>query len=133
MPVETKYNSKNDNLIEACKDYKLHLTVFLCIVIAEYIGVITLDISGISIVLMPLLYSLVLTVAFYVLKPFTWISEEQSDRSTAIMMLLIGPLLAKLAIASGHNLQCRSCNITTGSWEPGNNILCYAGSITIRF
>ena len=64
MPVETKYNSKNDNLIEACKDYKLHLTVFLCIVIAEYIGVITLDISGISIVLMPLLYSLVLTVAF---------------------------------------------------------------------
>ena len=104
MPVETKYNSKNDNLIEACKDYKLHLTVFLCIVIAEYIGVITLDISGISIVLMPLLYSLVLAVAFYVLKPFTWISEEQSDRSTAIMMLLIGPLLAKLAIASGQNI-----------------------------
>jgi hypothetical protein len=39
-----------------------------------------------------------------VFKPFTWISKKQSERSTAIMMLLIGPLLAKLAIASGQNI-----------------------------
>ncbi len=104
MPVETKYNSGMDDLSEACKDYKLHLTVFFCIVVAEYIGVITLDFAGISIVLMPLLYSLVLAIAFYVAKPVTWISKEQSDKSTAVMMLLIGPLLAKLAIASGQNI-----------------------------
>jgi hypothetical protein len=53
---------------------------------------------------MPLLYSLVLAIAFYVAKPVSWISEEQSEKSTAIMMLLIGPLLAKLAIASGQNI-----------------------------
>jgi hypothetical protein len=104
MPIKNKYNSDMEDLSEACKDYKLHLTVFLCIVIAEYIGVISLNIAGISIVLMPLLYSLVLAVAFYVFKPFTWISKKQSERSTAIMMLLIGPLLAKLAIASGQNI-----------------------------
>lgn len=105
MPVETKYNSDNENLKEACKDYKLHLTIFVCIIIAEYIGVFTLNFWGVSIVLMPLLYSLILAVACYLFKPFKWISEEQSDKSSAIMMLLIGPLLAKLAIASGQNLE----------------------------
>jgi hypothetical protein len=104
MPVKNKYNSEMDDLGAACKDYKLHLTVLLCIVIAEYIGVITLDLAGISIVLMPLLYSLVLAIAFYIVKPVSWISEEQSEKSTAVMMLLIGPLLAKLAIASGQNI-----------------------------
>ena len=104
MSIETKYNSDMDDLDDAYKDYKLHLTIFLCIVLAEYIGVIALDIAGINIVLMPLLYSLVLAIAFYGFKPFNWISEEQSDESSAIMMLLIGPLLVKLAIASGQNL-----------------------------
>ena len=83
MPVKTKYNSEMDDLNGACKDYKLHLTVLLCIVIAEYIGVISLDLAWISIVLMPLLYSLVLAIAFYIAKPITWISEDQSEKSTA--------------------------------------------------
>ncbi|MBQ6219350.1 MAG: DUF3100 domain-containing protein [Methanosphaera sp.] len=105
MSVENKYNSDMEDLGDACKDYKLHLTVLFSIIIAEYIGVITLDIAGVNIVLMPLLYSLVLAIAFYIAKPFTWISEKQSEESSAIMMLLVGPLLVKLAIASGQNLQ----------------------------
>lgn len=104
MPIQNKYNSEMDDLDEAYKDYKLHLTILLCIIISEYIGVIALDIAGINIVLMPLLYALVLAIAFYVFKPFKWISENQSDESSAIMMLLVGPLLVKLAIASGQNL-----------------------------
>lgn len=104
MPIENKYNSDMEDLGEACKDYKLHLTILFCIIISEYIGVIALDIAGINIVLMPLLYALVLAIAFYVVKPFKWIQDEQSDESSAIMMLLVGPLLVKLAIASGQNL-----------------------------
>lgn len=104
MPIKNKYNSDMKDLGEACKDYKLHITVFFAIVIAEYIGVVSLDLAGITIVFMPLLYSLVLAVAFYLAKPLTWISKKQSNESTAIMMLLIGPLLAKLAIASGQNI-----------------------------
>lgn len=104
MPLETKYNSDMGDLGEACKDYKLHLTILLCIVISEYIGIIAVDIAGVNIVLMPLLYSLILAIAFYVFKPFKWIEETQSDESSAIMMLLVGPLLVKLAIASGQNL-----------------------------
>ena len=104
MPIKNKYNSDMKDLSEACKDYKLHITVFFAIVIAEYIGVISLELGGVTIVLMPLLYSLVLGVAFYVAKPINWISKKQSSESTAIMMLLIGPLLAKLAISSGQNI-----------------------------
>ncbi len=104
MPIKNKYNSDMEDLGEACKDYKLHLTILFCIIISEYIGVIALDIMGVNIVLMPLLYALVLAIAFYVVKPFKWIEEQQSDESSAIMMLLVGPLLVKLAIASGQNL-----------------------------
>lgn len=104
MPIKNKYNSEMEDISDACKDYKLHFTILICIIIAEYIGVITLNIAGISIVLMPLLYSLILATAFYLAKPAKWISIDQSNKSTAIMMLLIGPLLAKLAIASGQNI-----------------------------
>jgi hypothetical protein len=104
MDIKNKYTSDTEDLMKSVKDYKLHLTVLVAIVISEYIGVITLDLMGISIVLMPLLYSLILAVAFYLAKPVTWIQEKQSERSSAIMMLLIGPLLAKLAIASAQNI-----------------------------
>ena len=104
MPIKNKYNSGMEDLSEAFKDYKLHLTILICIIISEYIGVIALDIAGVNIVLMPLLYSLVLAIAFYIVKPFKWIEETQSEESSAIMMLLVGPLLVKLAIASGQNL-----------------------------
>jgi hypothetical protein len=104
MPIKNKYNSDMEDLTEACKDYKLHLTILFAIIISEYIGVIALDIMGVNIVLMPLLYSLVLAIAFYIVKPFKWISKKQSDESSTIMMLLVGPLLVKLAVASGQNL-----------------------------
>ena len=98
MPIKNKYNSGMEDLTEACKDYKLHLTIFLCVIISEYIGVIALEIAGVNIVLMPLLYALVLAIAFYITKPFEWIEKTQSEESSAIMMLLVGPLLVKLAI-----------------------------------
>ena len=104
MDIKNKYTSDTEDLIKSVKDYKLHITVLIAVVISEYIGVITLDLMGISIVLMPILYSLILAVVFYLVKPITWIKTKQSERSSAIMMLLIGPLLAKLAISSGQNI-----------------------------
>ncbi|MDO5825795.1 MAG: DUF3100 domain-containing protein [Methanosphaera sp.] len=104
MDIKNKYTPDTEDLIKSVKDYKLHFTILFAVIISEYIGIITLDFMGISIVLMPLLYSLILAVAFYLAKPVYWIKEKQSERSSAIMMLLIGPLLAKLAIASGQNI-----------------------------
>lgn len=104
MDITNKYDTDIEDLTKSIKDYKLHLTVLVAVVISEYIGVLTLDVMGISIVIMPLLYALILAVALYLAKPITWIGKKQSQRSTEIMMLLIGPLLAKLAIASGQNI-----------------------------
>lgn len=105
MNIEEENLDNAQELTQARKDYKLHLTVLVCIVIAEYIGMFTLDLHGVTIVIMPLLYSLVLAIAFYLAKPITWIKKEQSTKASTIMMLLIGPLLAKLAIASGQNIE----------------------------
>ncbi len=105
MVMEQKDSDNYEELKSARKDYKLHMTILVSIIIAEYIGMYTLNLSGIRIVLMPLLYSLVLAVACYLAKPITWIKEEQSSKASTIMMLLIGPLLAKLAIASGQNIE----------------------------
>lgn len=105
MVMEQKDSDNYEELKAARKDYKLHLTILVSIIIAEYIGMYTLNLGGIRIVLMPLLYSLVLAVACYLAKPITWIKNEQSSKASTIMMLLIGPLLAKLAIASGQNIE----------------------------
>lgn len=105
MVMEQKDSDNYEELKSARKDYKLHMTILVSIIIAEYIGMYTLNLGGIRIVLMPLLYSLVLAVACYLAKPITWIKEEQSSKASTIMMLLIGPLLAKLAIASGQNIE----------------------------
>lgn len=105
MVMEQKDSDNYEELKSARKDYKLHMTILVSIIIAEYIGMYTLDLGGIRIVLMPLLYSLVLAVACYLAKPITWIKNEQSSKASTIMMLLIGPLLAKLAIASGQNIE----------------------------
>ena len=105
MVMEQKDSGNYEELKAARKDYKLHLTILVSIIIAEYIGMYTLNLGGIRIVLMPLLYSLVLAVACYLAKPITWIKNEQSSKASTIMMLLIGPLLAKLAIASGQNIE----------------------------
>ena len=103
--VNEKNSDNYQELTEARKDYKLHLTILVCIVIAEYIGMLTVNLYGITRVFMPLFYSLVLAIALYLAKPVKWITDKQSNKASTIMMLLIGPLLAKLAIASGQNIQ----------------------------
>ncbi|MCD7781242.1 MAG: DUF3100 domain-containing protein [Methanosphaera sp.] len=105
MDSESEIKNEEKKLTKARKQYKLHITILICIIIAEYIGMITIDLAGITIVLMPLLYSLILAVALYLAKPAKWISDEQSDHASTIMMLLIGPLMAKLAISSGQNIE----------------------------
>lgn len=43
-------------------DYKLHITVMICVIIAELIGTSTITIGSIHVVLLPLLYSISLAV-----------------------------------------------------------------------
>ena len=87
------------------KDYGLHVTVLLLVIIAELIGPIYIPLSdSVTVSVMPLLYTMVLGLAFYLLKPIKWIQRKQARVAEGAMMLFIGVLIAKLAVSSGQSM-----------------------------
>ena len=87
------------------KDYGLHVTVLLLVIIAELIGPIYIPLSdSVTVSIMPLLYTMVLGLVFYLLKPIKWIQRKQARVAEGAMMLFIGILIAKLAISSGQSM-----------------------------
>ena len=102
------YRNKTDKRIlkkNPWKDYRLHITVLLLVVIAELIGPIEIPLSkGVEVSIMPLLYSMVLGLIFYLAKPIKWIQRKQARVAEGAMMLFIGILIAKLAVSSGQSI-----------------------------
>ena len=69
------------------------------------IGVREFDITDtISLLLLPLIYSLLMGLGIYLAKPIKSIGPEQSKVAGGIVVLIIGVLLAKLAISSGQSI-----------------------------
>ena len=106
--IQHIYREKTDKRIlkkNPWKDYGLHLTVLLLVIIAELIGPIKIPIiQGVEVSIMPLLYTMVLGLVFYLAKPITWIQRKQSRVAEGAMMLFIGVLIAKLAVSSGQSI-----------------------------
>ena len=87
------------------KDYRLHATVLVLVIIAELIGPIKIPLAkGVEVSIMPLLYAMVLGLVFYLAKPITWIQRKQARVAEGAMMLFIGILIAKLAVSSGQSM-----------------------------
>ena len=69
------------------------------------IGVIEIKITDtISFLLLPLIYALVMGLALYLIKSVKFIGRDQAKVAEGIMVLLIGVLIAKLAISSGQSI-----------------------------
>ena len=111
--IETKeiqhiYREKTDKRIlkkNPWKDYGLHLTVLVLVIIAMSIGPIEIQLAkGVEVSIMPLLYTMVLGLVFYLAKPIKWIQRKQSRIAEGAMMLFIGVLIAKLAVSSGQSI-----------------------------
>ncbi|WP_407416416.1 DUF3100 domain-containing protein [Methanobrevibacter sp.] len=106
--VEHPYREKTDRRIlkkNPWRDYRLHGTVFILVIIAELIGTIKIPIAkDVEVVIMPLIYTIILGLAFYLIKPITWIKRRQARIAEGAMMLFIGVLIAKLAISSGQSI-----------------------------
>ena len=111
--IETKeiqhiYREKTDKRIlkkNPWKDHGLHLTVLVLVIIAMSIGPIEIRLAkGIEVSVMPLLYTMVLGLLFYLAKPIKWIQRKQSRIAEGAMMLFIGVLIAKLAVSSGQSI-----------------------------
>ena len=63
-----KKKESHDRKIRPWMEYKLHIVVFVLVIIAEFIGVKKLNITGtVSIVLMPLLYAMIMGLALFFL------------------------------------------------------------------
>ena len=106
--VQHIYRDKTDRRIlkkNPWKDYGLHITVLVLVIVAEFIGSIKIPLAkGVEILVMPLLYTMVLGLIFYLAKPITWIQRKQSRVDEGAMMLFIGVLIAKLAVSSGQSI-----------------------------
>ncbi|WP_458455304.1 DUF3100 domain-containing protein [Methanobrevibacter sp.] len=106
--IQHIYRGKTDKRIlkkNPWKDYGLHITVLVLVIIAEIIGPIEIQLTkGVEVSIMPLLYTMVLGLVFYLAKPVKWIQRKQSRIAEGAMMLFIGVLIAKLAVSSGQSI-----------------------------
>ena len=106
--VEHLYREKTDKRIlkkNPWRDYRLHVTVLILVVIAELIGTINIPVTkDVAITIMPLIYTIILGLVFYLAKPIKWIQRKQARIAEGAMMLFIGVLIAKLAVSSGQSI-----------------------------
>lgn len=92
------------------KEYRLHIAVLVIVLLAELVirkQTITFsnDLYGsLSISLQPFVFALLLGLIAYLAKPISWVGEHESHAASGTMLIFIGPLLAKLAIASGYSI-----------------------------
>ncbi len=102
------YREKTDRAVKKRPpwvEYKLHIIVFVLVIISMFVGVIEIKITdNIQIVLLPLLYALVMGLALYLAKPIKFVGSKQSKVAEGVMVLFIGVLIAKLAISSGQSI-----------------------------
>ncbi|MBQ7928859.1 MAG: DUF3100 domain-containing protein [Methanobrevibacter sp.] len=106
--VTHTYRNKTDKRIlkkNPWKDYGLHITVLVLVIIAMVIGPMEITLTkGVTVSIMPLLYTMVLGLACYLIKQIKWIGKKQSKVAEGAMMLFIGILIAKLAVSSGQSI-----------------------------
>ena len=71
-----------------------------------FIGVREIKITeDISILLLPLIYSLIIGLALYLSKSIKFVGPKQSKVAEGAMVLFIGVLIAKLAVSSGQAIE----------------------------
>ena len=106
--VEHLYREKTDKRIlrkNPWRDYRLHITILFLVIIAELIGTIKIPLTkDVAITIMPLIYTIILGLIFYLAKPIKWIQRKQARIAEGAMMLFIGVLIAKLAVSSGQSI-----------------------------
>ena len=106
--IQHIYRNKTDKRIlkkNPWRDYRLHFTILILVIIAMFIVPIEIEIAkGVTVSIMPLLYTMILGLVFYLAEPISWIERKQSRVAEGAMMLFIGILIAKLAVSSGQSM-----------------------------
>lgn len=87
------------------KDYKLHLVVLFASILAELIGTKRVVIGDITIGLAPLIWSMLIVFAIYMIKPLKLVTEKNAANSNLMMGIGLSLLMAKLGVTSGSSLE----------------------------
>lgn len=87
------------------KDYRLHLTVLVASILAELIGTKVIEIGDISIALSPLIWSMLIVFAIYMIKPLKLVTEKSAPNSNLMMGIGLSLLMGKLGVTSGASLE----------------------------
>ena len=91
--------------ISVFKDYKLHLVVLFATIVAELIGSKSIVVKGIFIVFAPLIWSMLIVFAIYMIKPLKLINEKNVANANFMMGVTVSLLIAKLGVNSGASLE----------------------------
>ena len=87
------------------KAYKLHLAVLVASILAELIGTKRIPLGDISIVLSPLIWSMLIVFAVYMIKPLKIVTEKNAVHSNIMMGIGLSLLMGKLGVTSGSSLE----------------------------
>ena len=82
-------------------DYKLYLTVLIVTIICEIIGIIKIPMGPGTITLLPMIYSMIICLILYLIKPIQFLKERQSNTAGSLISIGITLLIAKISITSG--------------------------------
>ncbi|NLY44406.1 MAG: DUF3100 domain-containing protein [Tissierella sp.] len=86
-------------------DYKLHLTVLVASILAELIGTKRIVMGDITIALSPLIWSMLIVFAIYMMKPLKLVTEKNAPLSNIMMGIGLSLLMGKLGVTSGSSLE----------------------------
>lgn len=100
---------KDVKQVPCWKEYKLHFAVLVILLLAELvIRKQTLTFSNVygklAVTFQPFVFAMILGLIAYIIKGIGWVGERESKAAAGTMLIFIGPLLAKLAVASGHSI-----------------------------
>lgn len=82
-------------------DYRLYLTVLVVTIVSEMIGSKKIPLGPGNIILLPMIYAMLISLAIYLIKPLKILKERQSDTASSMISIGITLLIAKMSITSG--------------------------------
>lgn len=85
-------------------NYKMHLIALIGVIMAELIGSITIPIGDVTIVLSPLIWSMLIVFGIYMIKPLKLLDKYSSKHANVMMGATLAFLIAKLGVTSGASL-----------------------------
>ena len=87
-------------------DYKFHLVILVCCIPGRgrwpYQDT---GLAGVTVTLLPSLYSMIFVLIVYMIKPIRFVKEKQAEIGSALLTLSVAFLMAKLGITSGASIK----------------------------